>query len=271
MQFFVANLTPFDNRGRVDLARLRAHTLWLSMQGVDGFVPTGSTGEFLYLTDREREAIHRTVLDTARGRPVYPCTWDPSPATSAYLTDAAREQGAAGVLLPPPLYYPLDDDAIELWFRQAARNQEIKILGYHNPGAIPNGLSASLFRRLRAEGVLAGMKDSSRDVHRLRRLAASDPGAVLAGGDDILPEVASLKGIGGFVSALGNVWPAFCLRILRGGETQLAQALSERVQGLRRAGGVRALKALAGMGCRAPIPPARRDLLDLLPGSEAPF
>ena len=64
MAFVVSLLTPFDPRGRVDLARLRAHVLWLSACGVEGFIAGGAAGEFLYLSDREREAVHRTVLDT---------------------------------------------------------------------------------------------------------------------------------------------------------------------------------------------------------------
>ena len=90
MLFFVATVTPFDARGRPDLARLRAHVLWLASQGVEGFVPTSTVGEFLYLSDREQEAVHRTVLDAARGLPVYPCVWHPSLTTMHYLFEAAR-------------------------------------------------------------------------------------------------------------------------------------------------------------------------------------
>ncbi|NCG21719.1 MAG: hypothetical protein GWP91_22105 [Rhodobacterales bacterium] len=92
-------------RGRVDLARLRANILWLSLQGVDGFVCTGISGEFLYLPDREREAVHRTVLDTACDNLIYPCTWNPNSETTRYITEAAQEQGATGNLMPPPLYH----------------------------------------------------------------------------------------------------------------------------------------------------------------------
>nr|MBA2320603.1 dihydrodipicolinate synthase family protein [Deltaproteobacteria bacterium] len=109
MLFLVATLTPFDSRGRVDLGRLRAHVSWLAAQGVDGFVPTASAGELPYLSDREREAVHRTVLEEVAGRLVYPCAWDPSLQVTRYLIDAARDQGAAGVVVPPPLFYKVDD------------------------------------------------------------------------------------------------------------------------------------------------------------------
>ena len=82
----VSLVTPHDAQGRVDLPRLRAHVLWLAAQGVDGFVATLTAGELPYLTDREKEAVHRTVLDAAGGRDVFVCTWDPSPATATWLT-----------------------------------------------------------------------------------------------------------------------------------------------------------------------------------------
>jgi dihydrodipicolinate synthase/N-acetylneuraminate lyase len=251
--FFVATPTPFDARGKVDLGHLRAHVLWLVNCGVDGFVPTGSTGEFLYLSDREREAVHRTVLDAARGMPVYPCTWDPNPTTTRYLTDAAQAQGASGVLLPPPLYYRLDDHAVEAWYRSMAPASGLPVLAYHNPGSIPTPVTPDLYARLRNDGVLAGMKDSSGDIWRVQRLSDADPGAIFAGSDRVLAEAARVRFLGGFVSALGNLWPEFCLRVFKGREEQLGEALLDRVNQVRDAGGPRAIKAALGMGCRAPL------------------
>ena len=253
LRFLVATLTPFDSRGRVDLPQLRAHVLWLSASGVDGFVPTGTTGEFLYLSDREREAVHRTVLDAAGDKPVYPCTWDPSPQTTAYLCDAAREQGAAGVLLPPPLYYKLDEAAAESWYRKVADTARIKILAYHHPRYIPTPIGQDLFLRLRRANVLAGLKDSSTDLFRLRRFAELDQGGVWAGGDRILGKAHRVPGLAGFISGLGNVWPSFCKRVLGGEEPQLEDALIDRCVKVRNAGGLRAMKGLVGMGCRAPL------------------
>jgi 4-hydroxy-tetrahydrodipicolinate synthase len=269
VQFLVSLLTPFDARGRVDLARLRAHVLWLAAHGIDGFVPTGTTGEFLYLSDREREAIHRTVLDAARGRPVYPCTWDPSYATTSYLTDAAREQGATGILLPPPLYYALDDLAVREWYTSMA-DKGLPVLAYHHPRQLQTPVSPQLYAELRQAGLLAGLLDASEDVYRLRRMAAEDPGAIFAGGDRLLGTVNGLRGVNGFVSAIANAWPAFCLRLLREDEQQLQDALIDRVNRVRRAGGLRALKSLLRMGCRAPLIEPPDDALVGLAPAEGP-
>lgn len=268
MLFLVATVTPFDSKGRVDLGRLRAHVLWLVTQGVDGFVPTGTTGEFLYLTDREKEAIHRTVLDASGAAPVYPCTWDPSPSTTAYLTDQAREIGASGILLPPPLFYKVDDDTIRRWYGQIAETARLPILAYHNPAHIKSGISPQLYAQLRKDDVIAGMKDSSHDIYRLRRLAGSDPGGIWGGGDAMLSQIRQLGPIAGFISAAGNVWPKFLQRLYRDKEVQLSEALHERMNRLRRAGGLRAMKGLLRMGCRMPLGDVGPEMLVDLPPPE---
>jgi 4-hydroxy-tetrahydrodipicolinate synthase len=267
---FVALLTPFDRRGKPDLPRLRAHILWLVGQGVDGFFATGTTGEFPYLSSREREAVHRTTIDAAAGRPVYVCAWDPSPTTIIYLTDAAADQGATGIFLPPPLFYPVDDALLERTYRDLAKRAKLPILGYHHPRRFPTPMRTQLYAKLRADNVLAGLKDSSMDLFRLSRLAAADPNAIFAGGDRMLAQVTRIPRLGGFVSAIGNVWPSFCGRLLKQGETQLEDALIDRVNRVRRAGGPRALKALMRMGCRAPLLAPSKAALEGLPAPEQP-
>lgn len=269
MRFLVALLTPFDSRGRVDLPRLRAHVLWMCAQGFDGFVVTGVTGEFLYLTDREREAIHRTVLDTARGQLVHCCTWDPSPTTSRYLSDAAREQGAAAILMPPPLLYAVGDPVVEAWYRHAQESSGLPVIAYHDPFHFQTPISLDAYAALRAQGVLSGLQDGSRDVFRIRRLCSAEPDRVYASGDRILGQIGSIAGCAGFVSSLANVWPSFCKRVLAG-DAELDEALQDRVDRVRAAGGLTALKGLLRMGCRMPLIPPDGDDVGQLPPAEVP-
>jgi 4-hydroxy-tetrahydrodipicolinate synthase len=266
---FVSLVTPHDAQGKVDLPRLRAHVLWLAAQGVDGFVATATAGELPYLTDREKEAIHRTVLDAAGGREVFVCTWDPSPATVAWLTGAARDAGAAGIVLPPPLYYDLDDDALEDWFTSMASDGATPLLAYHHPGFVRATLSAALLERLHASGVLDGIFDASEDAWRLQRTARARPGFVLAGGDRVLAAVRDLP-LRGIVSELANAWPSLCLRAWREGDVDLGDALLDRVSRVRRAGGARAIKSLLRMKGRRPLLAPADDLLEGLPPAEGP-
>jgi 4-hydroxy-tetrahydrodipicolinate synthase len=264
---FVSLLTPFDREGRIDLPRLRAHVLWLGSQGVGGFVPTLLAGELPYLSDREREAVHRTVLDAAGDREVLPCVWDPSPTTVAWLTLAAADAGAKACLLPPPLHYDLDDDAIVGWYT-AVGSAGGPLYGVHLP-EVRARLSPTVIARLVDGGILAGVADASDDPWRIQRLSAARPGTVLAIGDRVWPRVRDLP-LRGVVSEVANVWPALCLKVLRTGDPDLEEVLRDRVHRVRRAGGLRALKALLGMGFRAPLIAPEDAALDGLPPAEGP-
>lgn len=267
VSFLVSLLTPFDARGRVDLAKLRAHVLWLAAHGVDGFVTGGSAGEFLYLSDREREAIQRTVLDSSMGKQVIACTWDPSPTTTAYLTDAAVAQGAAAVLLPPPLYYELDDVALESWFRPTA--DKGRVLTLHDPTRFVTDIPPNRYAFLKEAGLVQGLLDASDDPWRIRRLAAEHPRQIWAADDRGLVGLQGIEGLAGFVSVLANVWPGFCLRVWRGDAT-LGRAVVERHAKVQQAGGLRALKSLMRMGCRPPLVAPADEQLVGLPPPESP-
>ena len=267
MAFVVSLLTPFDSRGRVDLARLRAHVLWLSALGVEGFICGGAAGEFFYLSDREREAVQRTVLDAARDKMVVPCTWDASPTTTAYLTHAALDQGAHAALLPPPLFYEFDSDTVRQWYTSLGERGQI--WAWHTPPSITTGVDAGLYGELLAAGVLSGTVDASGDLWRARRLAELHPGTVWVGDDRLMPAARQEQQLAGVVSDLANVWPSFCLRLWQG-ESDLDIALLERAVRLRHAGGLRALKSLLRMGCRSPLLEPADDALNGLPSPELP-
>jgi 4-hydroxy-tetrahydrodipicolinate synthase len=268
-RLLVALLTPFDARGRVDLARLRAHVLWLAAHGVDGFLPTLAAGEFLYLSDREREAIHRTVLDAARGREVIPGVWDALPANVSFLTDGAKSHGASGVALAPPLGYDLDDRILRQWYETAAQRGS-PVWVYNDPRLQAAHLSPALYRELRRTKVVAGLIDVSDDWTRAARLARLDPAAVYAASDRLLVKAPQLVGSRGVVSMIANAWPSFCRRLFRSSEVQLEDALTDRLQRLRAAGGLRALKALLRMPCRAPLlEPTAAELVGLPPAETA--
>jgi 4-hydroxy-tetrahydrodipicolinate synthase len=61
-------ITPFDTEGKVDLKALATFTDWQISDGIHGLIPLGSTGEFLSLSQDERDGIAETVIKTAAGR-----------------------------------------------------------------------------------------------------------------------------------------------------------------------------------------------------------
>lgn len=259
-RLWCATLTPFreDRSGHpgVDLDRVRAHVAGLRRRGVDGFLATGTTGEFLYLRPAEKALVHRATLEAAQGLPVIACVFDPDPGIMVDLARRAEELGAFAVLSPPPVYQPVGPEDILDWYLRLRRAVHIPVFAYHHPRT-HNPIDFPLLERLVEAGV-AGMKDSSGDVGRVRLLAQVFPRRILVGGDELLGQGPLLGPIGGQMSGLANLAPELCRRLVerRGGPLELQALAAERDElraRLAEAGGLAAMKAALGMGRRAPV------------------
>ena len=60
-------ITPFSDDGSVNVAALRQFVDWQIAEGIHGLIPLGSTGEFLSLSDAEKELVSATVIEQAAG------------------------------------------------------------------------------------------------------------------------------------------------------------------------------------------------------------
>ncbi len=247
MRLIVATLTPFDRTAQVDHGQVREHLAFLAEGGVDGFAPTGTSGEFLYLSWAERRALHATTLENAHGREVVPCVWDPSPGRAAELARAAEADGAAAVFLPPPLYHVVGDEAVRRWYGAVRDAVALPVWAYDHPRT-HNPISVALWRQLVADGVEA-MKDSSGDPVRVSALADACPGRVYAGGDHLQGRAVELGPCLGHISRQANLTPALCRRAVDGDAAAREALMVE----LARGGGLVASKQRLGFGCRAPI------------------
>jgi dihydrodipicolinate synthase/N-acetylneuraminate lyase len=250
IQVLAANLTPFRD-GRLDLGCLERHCRWMAEQGVSGFAPTGTTGEFLYLSTAEKRAVHQTVQMAAEGRPVLPCVFDPDAAAMADLARHAVDLGAVGVFLPPPLYMSVDDDAVLAWYDVVRQAVAGPVLAYHHP-RVGNPITPALYDRLRAAGI-DGMKDSSEDPARVRLLAEAHPGTVWVGGDSMLGRAPELGPIAGHITRFANGWPALAMAVVQAPDAAGLAQIALHIGELKAAGGLPGLKRSLGMGMRLPV------------------
>jgi len=250
MELFVATFTPFDDRGALDVAGVRRHVRWLAAGGVDGFAPTGTNGEFLYLSADERRAVHAATLEAAGGLPVIPCVWDPRPETMAALARHAAGAGARAVFAPPPLYHPVPEEALLRWYAGLRAAVSIPVFAYHHPRT-HNPLTPALVERLLGPVGLDGMKDSSGEPDRVRALSARHPGRIFAGGDALLGKMDTLGHVGGHISGFANLYPALAAAVFRGGGDY--EELLRRAAMIRSAGRTAAMKHKLGYGSRPPL------------------
>jgi 4-hydroxy-tetrahydrodipicolinate synthase len=265
----VALLTPYTDRGTIDLDAIQAHVEVLVGEGVDGLMPCGTTGEGPVLTDAEVEAVVATVVESSAGRvPVYAHVGRPSTQATAALAQAATATGAAALSAVTPYFYEVGDDELRshyLTVMRAVPNHPL--FAYTIPGRTGNDLSPALTESLAADG-LAGIKDSTKSFDRhLEYLAvaeAAGPGFAVFMGSDALILDAMRHGSSGAVSAVANLAPHLLVEMkgaVLEGRHEDAQGAQEHVRGLRRHG-LRDLKqatsrylAARGVGYGAAVRP----------------
>lgn len=240
-----ATLTPFDEAGRLAGDRIAAHVEFLVGAGIRALAPGGTTGECLYLTDKERERLIEATLDAAAGRAkVIAGVWALDSGEVARLARRAETLGADAVFLTTPIYYPAGEEVILEWYRNVRRSTGLPIFAYNIPQCAVNVVTEPAFRRLLDEGTVQGIKDSTADAGRLQQLLAARAGTglVFAASDSFI-RVAAELGADGFVSAIANVYPEACRAAWTGDGA--SQFFVDGVRSaIKRHGGIPALKAL---------------------------
>jgi 4-hydroxy-tetrahydrodipicolinate synthase len=252
----VATLTPYDREGRVDPGAAREHAAWLVEAGIRTLAPVGTTGEALYLEAEEKRHLIRAVVDGAKGRAaVIAGIWALRPVEIHNLHAAAVDAGASAVFLTTPIYYPATEDAVVAFYEFARAAGPLPVYAYNIPQYAMNEVSPAVLERLAAAGTVAGVKESTGKVERLRLLIDQFRGRLaIFGASDGTALTARQFGADGFISALANVFPRTFRRIwedtVGSAPSPHAVAAQSAVDQLRGAvkghGGIAALKHLLG-------------------------
>lgn len=242
----VATVTPLDESDRLDFGVIRAHTEFLVGGGVSALCPAGTTGETLYLSIGEKARLIEETCRAAKGRvPVIAGIWSLREREVALLGRAARDAGASAVFLPPPIYYPATDEMVYRWYAHARESSQLPVFSYNIPAYAANAISYEVLERLVADGVVAGVKDSTGKPEQMKELVArfGNRICVEAASDAFVSEARQI-GARGFISALANVWPK-TLKKLWGGELRLQKPLAIVRTAVKQSGGIPAIKFLA--------------------------
>ncbi|HHV63142.1 MAG TPA: 4-hydroxy-tetrahydrodipicolinate synthase [Firmicutes bacterium] len=201
----VAMVTPFDETGSVDAARIRGLVDFLIERGVSGLYPCGTTGEALLLSSDERKYVAESVVKAARGRvPVIVHTGHICVETAIELTRHARDIGAAGVGIVAPYFYNIGDEGIYRYYAQIAQAvPDFPLLLYNIPQCTGNRIRAEVVKRLVSNYPnIIGVKNSTGDLMEFRSFVELSPDfSVYLGCDGLL--LASLC-VGGRGAVSGN-------------------------------------------------------------------
>ncbi|MFQ5593231.1 MAG: dihydrodipicolinate synthase family protein [Anaerolineae bacterium] len=209
-------ITPFRD-GEVDIEALAFNIQKWNGTGLAGYVPLGSTGEFVHLTPAERERVIATVREhAAPDKAVIAGTGSLSTAEATRLTRRAGELGADAAMVVTPFYYTsqMTDAALRAHYTAVADASPIPILLYNVPIFTHLNMAVETVARLAEHPNIAGMKDSSGNVDQLTQIVHSTPAdfILLSGAAGVVHPALTI-GADGAILAVSNVVPELCVEI----------------------------------------------------------
>lgn len=126
-----------DAENTVDLTETARVVNRLIVDGADGLIVLGTTGEAATITREEYEPFVDCVLSTVHGRvPTFVGTTQLGTHEVVKRTKFAKERGADGILLGLPMWQPLTTDgAVKYYAGISALFPDLSIMVYGNPRA----------------------------------------------------------------------------------------------------------------------------------------
>lgn len=210
-------VTPLTADGTVDtpsLERLVNHQI---EAGVTGLFALGSSGETAYLTPDQQQTVLETTVGAAAGRvPVLAGAIETTTNRVIERALVAQKAGAEAIVATAPFYTRTHATELPVHFRSIAEAIDVPLLAYDVPVCVHTKLPGQLLLDLAAEGVLAGIKDSSGDDVGLRQLilgAEELPDFAVLTGHEVVVDGMLLGGADGAVPGLANVDPHGYVRL----------------------------------------------------------
>ena len=214
---FTALLTPFNNKGEVDLDSLRELINFVVDAEVNGLQILGSTGLSPLMSQVERKQVAEAVVESVSDSiQVIIHVGAADTETSLYLAKHAKDISADAITCVTPYYYTHDDESIFEHYRTLASAVDLPIFIYNIPRYTGYDIPVTIIKRLAEIPNIVGIKDSSRDFsHILDILQEIPEDFTLFSGPDKFMFSSLTAGATGCISAIANVFPEICVNIYR--------------------------------------------------------
>jgi 4-hydroxy-tetrahydrodipicolinate synthase len=214
---YPASVTPFDAKGKIDMAALANLLAWFKSNGCAGAVLAGTNGEGPSLSATEKRDLVRGAVPIGHelGLQIILGVATPSLDEATWLCRQAGQSGAEAVLLMPPGYFrEASEEGLEAWFNAVMDASPLDILIYNFPKRAGISISCELMGRLAQHPKMAGLKDSSGEVQNLPGYRSVLPAEkVLYVGDETLLLQALDHGWTGTISGAANLIPRWLSQI----------------------------------------------------------
>ncbi len=166
--------TPFYPDGRVYLKKLEHNVERYSKTPVAGIVVLGSTGEAIMLSDEERRQVLKTASEACAPHKVLVAgTGAESALETLRLTDYAADLGYDVSLVRTPFFYrsQMQPHNMLAFYRTVADRSPIPVMIYSVPSFTNYDMPGELVTELSQHPNIIGIKESSGDVEKIRRMA----------------------------------------------------------------------------------------------------
>jgi 4-hydroxy-tetrahydrodipicolinate synthase len=187
-------VTPFDADGGLAEEQAAQLMRYLLDHGSDGLVLAGTTGEGATLTDEEKGRLWEIGVEVSGDALVIAGTGTNDTRHSVELTERATELGVDAMLCVTPYYNKPNRRGLIEHYRAVAASTDRPIILYNIPSRVvvdvPNDLLAELAQIENVSAVKQANPDNLAPVEGLE---------LLAGNDDMLPDVLDIGGTGGIL------------------------------------------------------------------------
>jgi 4-hydroxy-tetrahydrodipicolinate synthase len=274
-------VTPFDERGAVDLGALGRLAEQVLDCGARGIVALATTGEPTSLDDGEREAVVGVCSDVCVRREavlIVGAGTNDTRTTILRHEALAAVAGVAASLAVVPYYVRPSETAIVRHFQAVAARSPVPLIAYNIPYRTGRGLGAVALLELAATANIAGVKQAVGciDADTLRVLSEAGDDFALLGGDDAFLFPLMLMGARGAIAASANLCTRRFVEMIECGlrhEVEAgrghAEALLPLVQALFAEPSPAVIKALLHAQGRIPTAAVRMPLADASPETTA--
>ncbi|HVM85458.1 MAG TPA: dihydrodipicolinate synthase family protein [Candidatus Binatia bacterium] len=162
-----ALVTPFDTTGKIDFRAFERLLLKLRADGVKGWVPCGSTGEYNAMTAEERVAVLKFVAGFAEKNELLIAgtnagsTWE-----VIEHTKRARDLGYRVVLLSAPFYATPAPNELITHYQAVLDAVDVDIVLYNYPPKVGVDVGLPVLDAFRDNPRVLGIKESSGNLLR---------------------------------------------------------------------------------------------------------
>lgn len=225
----------YDDNGNVSKDRAKRFASFLIDKGVKGLYVGGSSGECIYQSKEDRKLILEAVMEEAKGKITIiahiACN---NTADGEELASHAEKLGVDAIAAIPPIYFHLPDYSIaDYWndMSKAAPNTDFII--YNIPQLAGVSLSAALYKKMRENPMVIGVKNSSMpvfDIQTFKDIALDD--SVIFNGPDEQFVGGRIMGADGGIGGTYGVMPELFIaadKAVRNGDFKKAQDIQFKI------------------------------------------